>query len=96
MSMIENDLLALVKLDLQLITPQGSDIDTFITHLIQAAQAKIRREGITLDLDDVEDCDLVVMYASYLYRKRVGNEPAMPRMLRYALNNRLFAEKAVM
>lgn len=95
MSMVENDLLALVKLDLQLITPQGSDIDTYITHLIQAAQTEIRREGITLNLSDVGDCHIVVMYAAWLYRKRAGNEPSMPRMLRYALNNRLFAEKAV-
>lgn len=95
MSMVENDFLALVKLDLQRITPQGSDIDTFIIHLIRAAQTEIRREGITLDLEDTGDCHIVVMYASYLYRKRVGNEPAMPRMLRYTLNNRLFAEKAV-
>ena len=40
------------------------------------------------------DCNLIVMYTSYLYRKRVGDDPVMPRMLRYALNNRVFAEKA--
>ena len=94
MSAAENELLSLVKLDLQLITPPRSDIDTFITHLIYAAQAEIRREGITLNLEDISDVHLVVMYASWLYRKRAGNENGMPRMLRYALNNRLFAEKA--
>ena len=43
---------------------------------------------------DDYDCNLIVMYTSYLYRKRVGDDPVMPRMLRYALNNRVFAEKA--
>lgn len=33
------------------------------------------------------------MYAAYLVRKR-ATEEAMPRMLRWALNNRLFSQKA--
>jgi hypothetical protein len=33
------------------------------------------------------------MYAAYLWRQRVTGE-GMPRMLRYALNNRLFSRKA--
>ena len=33
------------------------------------------------------------MYAAYLYRKRADDAPVMPRMLRYALNNRLFSQK---
>jgi hypothetical protein len=35
---------------------------------------------------------LVVMYAAWLWRKR-DNMEGMPRMLRYALNNRIFQEK---
>lgn len=44
-------------------------------------------------MDTVEDGQLVVMYAAYLYRKRADDAPVMPRMLRYALNNRLFSQK---
>ncbi len=62
---------------------------------------QISYEGITLDLSDIGDCNLLVMYAAYLYRKRaestVNNNmtwvAGMPRMLRYAMNNRLFAQK---
>lgn len=59
---------------------------------IRAAQSRILREGITLE-DTTDDRDLVVMYAAYLWRSRSTGEE-MPRMLRYALNNRLFAAKA--
>ena len=40
-----------------------------------------------------EDGQLVEMYAAYLIRKRATAE-GMPRMLRWALNNRLFGQKA--
>ena len=51
----------------------------------------------------VDDANLIVMYGAYLYRNRV-NDPeggyttslsatGMPRMLRYALNNKLMAQK---
>ena len=43
--------------------------------------------------DTPEDNELIVMYAAYLYRKRAEDNPPMPRMLRWALNNRLFSEK---
>lgn len=59
---------------------------------IRTAQARIEEEGITLE-DTEQDRDLVVMYAAYLWRSRMSGED-MPRMLRYALNNRLFSRKA--
>lgn len=89
----------MVKLNLQI---AGSAFDEYIEDLIiPAAEAEIAREGITLDLSDIGDCNLLVMYAAYLYRKRAestvkGNMTwiaGMPRMLRYAMNNRLFAQK---
>lgn len=64
----------------------------YLTQAISAAQAFIAREGITLT-DSIEDGQLVEMYAAYLVRKRATTEP-MPRMLRWALNNRLFSQKA--
>ena len=51
------------------------------------------REGITL-ADTPEDAQLIEMYAAYLYRSRRDTSLQMPRMLRWALNNRLFGAKA--
>ena len=65
----------------------------FLLQLIASAQEQIKREGITLDLTEVDDCLTVSMYAAYLYRRRAVADNGMPRMLRYRLNNRLFAEK---
>lgn len=64
----------------------------YLSQVIDAALAFIAREGITLE-DTVEDLQLVEMYAAYLVRKRNTTE-AMPRMLRWALNNRLFSQKS--
>lgn len=82
--------LELLKLDLQLLT---TAYDGYLSHLLTVARQMIGREGITLE-DTQEDTLLVVMYAAYLYRKRNADETGMPRMLRWALNNRLFSEKA--
>lgn len=64
----------------------------YLSQAVDAALAFIAREGITLE-DTVEDLQLVEMYAAYLVRKRNTTE-AMPRMLRWALNNRLFSQKS--
>lgn len=66
---------------------------TFLLKLIASAKEQITREGITLDLTAADDCLTVSMYAAYLYRRRAVADNGMPRMLRYRLNNRLFAEK---
>ena len=63
----------------------------YLRQCISAAQAFITREGVTLT-DNIEDGQLVEMYAAYLVRKRATTEP-MPRMLRWTLNNRLFSQK---
>lgn len=97
--MTNDELLELTKLNLQI---AGSAFDEYLsTLIIPAAKSAITQEGITLDLSDIGDCNLVIMYAAYLYRKRAestvnGNlswAAGMPRMLRYALNNRLFSQK---
>lgn len=56
------------------------------------AQQRLEAEGITLG-DTAADRDLVIMYASWLWRNRIDGAP-MPRMLALARNNRLFGEKA--
>lgn len=85
-----NNTLQMLKIDLGISTDK---IDQFLTGLIIAARTFIQREGITLD-ESAEDEALVEMYAAHLYRKRREAETAMPRMLRWALNNRLMSEKA--
>lgn len=66
--------------------------DASLLRRLQVAQARIAEEGVTL-ADTENDRDLVVMYAGWLWRYRQTSE-AMPRMLRYALNNRIFSVKA--
>lgn len=100
--MTDAELLTMTKANLQLLTPA---FDVFISQLISVSKESIKQEGIALDLSDIIDCNLVVMYASYLYRRRAENNENtaywteanqyfdMPRMLRHALNNRLFSQK---
>lgn len=87
--MTEADLLKLLKLNLSMIT---TVYDDYLAHLLLTSRELISREGISLQ-DTQEDNELIVMYAAYLYRKRAEDNPPMPRMLRWALNNRLFGEK---
>lgn len=85
-----DNLLSMLKTDLGIM--QTTIYDERLEQYIEAAKGSITEEGITLDLADVKDCQLVVMYAAWTWRKRDSGE-GMPRMLRYALNNRLFSEK---
>lgn len=85
------DQLAALKADLQIMTDRMDE--ALLLPMLDGAKSMIAREGISLT-DSAEDGLLVVMYAAYLYRKRKEENQAMPRMLRYALNNRLFSQKA--
>ncbi len=89
--MTDADILAMTKSNLQIM---GTVWDTYLGQLIEAAKGYIGTQGIVLDLSQIRHCNLVVMYASYLYRKRADDAPAMPRMLRYELNNCLLEQKA--
>lgn len=83
--------LTMLQADLGELFPDENRI-AYLKQSIETAQSLIKREGITLE-DSVEDKQLVEMYAAYLVRKRATNE-GMPRMLRWALNNKLFSQKA--
>lgn len=85
------NVLPLLQVDLGELYPTD-DRKNYLSQVIDAAIAFITREGITLE-DTVEDLQLVEMYAAYLVRKRNTTE-AMPRMLRWSLNNRLFSQKS--
>lgn len=100
--MDNNALLEMLKANLE---KRNSINDAYLTQLIELSKTEIVREGITLSDDNytVDEANLIVMYAAYLYRRRVGtsegyssaalNPQGMPYMLRYALNNMLFAQK---
>jgi len=81
-------LLEMLKVDLGITT---TAYDERLGQYLSSAQAQIEREGITLT-DSVDDMQIIVMYAAWMWRRRDGME-GMPRMLRYALNNKLFSQK---
>lgn len=90
-------LLSMLKTDLGITT---AAYNGRLGEYLRSAETQITREGITLDCEDIGDSQLVVMYAAWMWRKRdyavhyAGeSNVSMPRMLRYALNNRIFAEK---
>ena len=87
--MSDAERLDLLKADLQ--NPPAAK-DTYLMHLLDVATERIASEGIRLTAS-VSDENLRIMYAAYLYRKRAAPETAMPRMLRYALNQTLFRQK---
>ena len=94
--MTTTEIRTVLKTDLQI---ASTAYDSYLDSLIAAATQRIATEGITLDIStSVDDSMLVEMYAAYLYRRRRSTEgsaaePGMPRYLRWALNNRLMAEK---
>lgn len=88
--MTDVEKLMILKKDLQLLNDAN---DEYLTQLISLSKSAITTEGIRLT-DDVE-CDMaVIQYAAYLFRKRASSDTAMPRFLRYQLNNLLFKQKA--
>lgn len=89
--MTSAEILTLLQVDLGEMYP-SQQRQAYLSQAISAAQSFITREGITLT-DSLEDGQLVEMYAAYLIRKR-AEDTGMPRMLRWALNNRLFSQKA--
>ena len=82
-------MLQMLKTDLGI---TASAYDERLGQYLDAAQKRIEEEGATLDTNDIGDMQIIVMYAAWMWRRRDTME-GMPRMLRYALNNRVFAEK---
>lgn len=81
-------MLDMLKIDLGISTTDR--YDERLTQYLQTAVKEIKREGATLSFtDSVEDANLVIMYAQWLWRKRDTGE-GMPRMIRWEINNRLF------
>lgn len=73
-----------------------SAYDTRLQEYIASAKEAITAEGAaTLDPSaSAEDAQLVIMYAGWLWSSRNDPAAAMPRSLRWKLNNRVLGEKA--
>lgn len=90
--MSKDDILTILKANLDLLQVSNERL-AFLNHCIDSAITFMEREGVSFSSPySIEDGSLIVMYASYLFNKRKTDE-GMPRMLRWALNNRLFAQK---
>lgn len=87
--MTYEDKIDMLKVDLGI---TATKYDERLMQYIVSAESEITREGVTLNADSVNDSCLVVMYAAWMWRNR-DEMTGMPRMLRYALNNRILAEK---
>ncbi len=83
-------LLVMLKTNLRITT---TAYDTRLTQLLTVAISEIEREGASVNTSLPDDANLVVMYAMWLWGQRDGMV-AMPRMLRWTLNNHVMAAKA--
>lgn len=88
--MSPDEMLDLLRADLQ---NPPTTVNSYLQHLLGVAKERITAEGIQLDAKSIDDSNLQIMYAAWLYRARNSPENPMPRMLRFALNNRLFGRK---
>ena len=80
-------LLGALKIDLRLSTDAYDErLKAYLENAVEA----ITREGAALT-DSAEDQMLVVQYAAWTWRRRDTGE-AMPRMIRWALNDRIFSQ----
>lgn len=83
--------LSYLKIDLGILN--ATSYDARLTSIINSSISAIEREGVSTLSDSADDIQLVVMYSSWIWRRRDSAE-GMPRMLRWHLNNRIFSEKA--
>lgn len=84
-------LLQMLKTNLGILSTTA--YDERLTQIIEASKARITEEGVqNLDEENPIDAQLIVDYAEWLWRRRDTKE-GMPRMIRWALNNRVFSKK---
>lgn len=86
--MDSNTMLAMLKVDLGITT---NAYDQRLASMLTTAADAIEREGITLS-GSIADGNMIIQYAAWLWKKRDSGE-AMPRSLRWMMNNRLFSGK---
>lgn len=90
-------MLEMLKIDLGI---SSTVYDTRLNQYLEAAQKECEREGVSFPSTlEVEDMQLIVMYAAWMWRRRDGEAGkygaghSMPTMLRKMLNNRVFSQK---
>ena len=88
--MIQAEKLMILKKDLQITTSANDDLLNF---LLESSREEIIGEGIRLIENDIRSDAVNIQYAAYLFRKRASPQTAMPRFLRWELNNMKFSEK---
>lgn len=88
----EDTELTVLKQNLQM--PQTNTNDEYLKMLLKQAVSLMAREGI-IDDDSFDYYMAKIDYAAFLFRKRASkdNTLAMPRSLRYELNNILLSQK---
>ena len=82
-------LLSSLKIDIGMTT---NAYDERLIQYLRGSYEAITEEGINLDATSMKDQQLVILYSAWMWRRRDNGE-GMPRMIRYALNNRLFSQK---
>ena len=90
--MTQAEMLAVLKIDLGIRADAYNEV---LTGLLQSAAEKITAEGVS-DLDTssvISDAQLVIDYAAWKWRSRTAPD-AMPKSLRWEINNRVFGAKA--
>jgi hypothetical protein len=86
----EEIMLRMLKVDLGI---SSTAYDSRLGQYLTSAKAEIVREGVSFPTTlGVDDMQLIVMYATWMWKKRETGE-GMPRMLRYLLNQRVFSQK---
>lgn len=88
----EDTELTVLKQNLQM--HQTNANDEYLKMLLKQAASLMTREGI-VDDDSFDYYMVKIDYAAFLFRKRANkdNTLAMPRSLRYELNNILLSQK---
>ena len=86
-------LLTRLKIDLGIL--HSTAYDSRLTSLLQVSEKEIIREGVVLDLENIDDGELLIDYARDLWERRRGQNPeaGMSKSLRQRLNNRLFGKE---
>lgn len=85
------DAVKILKNDLRKIN-LDKETSSYLEHRINAAKKDIEREGIKIDMNNIDHVLIVVDYAAWLYKKRDQNI-GFPRHLRFRMNNLLYSQK---
>lgn len=69
-----------------------TNYDTRLDQIIASSMIAIEDAGATLDLENAQHCQVIIIYSAWMWRRRDTGAP-MPAMVRRALNNLVFGQK---